>query len=77
MDIYEQIVELRPVDVAAQWHYRSTCADRFPRSAPPRCWSADDGSIVGTIWGGCVEADVWQAAREVMESEKTTNLKFD
>ena len=30
----------------------------------------DDGSILGTIGGGCVEAEVWQAAREVMESER-------
>jgi xanthine dehydrogenase accessory factor len=37
----------------------------------------DDGSIVGTIGGGCVEAEVWQAAREVMESEKPRTLKFD
>jgi xanthine dehydrogenase accessory factor len=36
-----------------------------------------DGSIVGTIGGGCVEADVWQAAREVMESEKPRTLTFD
>ncbi len=37
----------------------------------------DDGSIVGTIGGGCVEADVWQAAREVMESERPRTLIFD
>ena len=37
----------------------------------------DDGSIVGTIGGGCVEAEVWQAAREVMESEKPRTMKFD
>jgi xanthine dehydrogenase accessory factor len=37
----------------------------------------DDGSIVGTIGGGCVEADVWQAAREVMESEKARTVRFD
>ena len=37
----------------------------------------DDGSIVGTIGGGCVEAEVWQAAREVMESEKPRTLNFD
>ena len=40
-------------------------------------WTRDDGSIVGTIGGGCVEADVWQAAREVMESEKPRTLHFD
>ncbi|MGC2154173.1 MAG: XdhC/CoxI family protein [Terriglobales bacterium] len=37
----------------------------------------DDGSIVGTIGGGCVEAEVWQAAREVMESERPRSLNFD
>ena len=37
----------------------------------------DDGSITGTIGGGCVEADVWQAAREVMESEKPRSLTFN
>jgi xanthine dehydrogenase accessory factor len=37
----------------------------------------DDGSIVGTIGGGCVEAEVWQAAREIMESEKPRTLTFN
>ena len=26
-------------------------------------------SLVGTIGGGCTEAEVWNAAREVMETE--------
>lgn len=37
----------------------------------------DDGSIFGTIGGGCVEGEVWQAAREVMESEKPRTLTFN
>jgi xanthine dehydrogenase accessory factor len=37
----------------------------------------DDGSIVGTIGGGCVEADVWQAAREVMENERPRTMTFN
>ncbi|HEY7099519.1 MAG TPA: XdhC/CoxI family protein [Terriglobales bacterium] len=37
----------------------------------------DDGSILGTIGGGCVEAEVWQAAREVMETEKPRTLTFN
>jgi len=36
----------------------------------------DDGSICGTIGGGCVEAEVWQAAREVMEQEKPRTLTY-
>jgi xanthine dehydrogenase accessory factor len=37
----------------------------------------DDGSILGTIGGGCVEAEVWQAAREVIDTEKPRRLSFD
>ena len=37
----------------------------------------DDGSIVGTVGGGCVEAEVWQAAREVMENERPRTLTFN
>lgn len=36
----------------------------------------DDGSIVGTIGGGCVEAEVWNAAREVMDSGQPRHLDF-
>ena len=33
--------------------------------------------MAGTIGGGCVEADVWSAAREVMETEKPKRLSFN
>lgn len=36
----------------------------------------EDGSIAGTIGGGCVEAEVWNAAREVMESGKARRMRF-
>ena len=36
----------------------------------------EDGSMVGTIGGGCVEAEVWNAAREAMETEKPKHLTF-
>ena len=36
----------------------------------------EDGSMLGTIGGGCVEAEVWNVAREVMESEKPRHLNF-
>ena len=32
--------------------------------------------MVGTIGGGCVEAEVWDAAREVMETGKPRNMSF-
>jgi xanthine dehydrogenase accessory factor len=36
----------------------------------------EDGSMLGTIGGGCVEAEVWNAAREVIETEKPRHLHF-
>jgi xanthine dehydrogenase accessory factor len=37
----------------------------------------EDGTMVGTIGGGCTEAEVWNAAREVMETEKPKMLSFN
>src|SRR5207244_11357548 len=37
----------------------------------------EDGSMIGTIGGGCVEAEVWNAAREVMETEKSKHMTFN
>lgn len=37
----------------------------------------DDGSFVGTVGGGCVEAQVWAAAREVMETGRPKRLSFN
>jgi xanthine dehydrogenase accessory factor len=36
----------------------------------------EDGSMIGTIGGGCVEAEVWNAAREVMETERPRHMNF-
>ena len=36
----------------------------------------EDGSMLGTIGGGCVEAEVWNAAREVMETERPKHMNF-
>jgi xanthine dehydrogenase accessory factor len=33
--------------------------------------------MAGTIGGGCVEAEVWNAAREVLETEKPRRLHFN
>ena len=36
----------------------------------------EDGSMMGTVGGGCVEAEVWNAARDVIFNEKPKNLSF-
>ena len=77
MDIYEQIVQLRREGRCGAVATIVNVRGSIPSFRTAKMLVRDDGSIVGTIGGGCVEADVWQAAREVMESEKPRTLHFD
>jgi xanthine dehydrogenase accessory factor len=77
MDIYEQIVHLRREGRRGAVATIVNVRGSIPSFHTAKMLVRDDGSIVGTIGGGCVEADVWQAAREVMESEKPRTLTFD
>jgi xanthine dehydrogenase accessory factor len=54
-----------------------SCEPYIPSFQTAKMLVRDDGSIAGTIGGGCVEAEVWQAAREVMESEKPRSMSFN
>jgi xanthine dehydrogenase accessory factor len=77
MDIYEEIVRLqregRKGAVATIVNVRGS----IPSFKSAKMLVRDDGSIAGTIGGGCVEAEVWQAAREVIANEKPRSLAFD
>jgi xanthine dehydrogenase accessory factor len=77
MDIYEQIVQLRREGRRGAVATIVNVRGSIPSFRTAKMLVRDDGSIIGTIGGGCVEADVWQAAREVMESEKPRTLTFD
>jgi len=77
VDIYEEIVKLRREGrhgaVATIVNVRGS----VPSFETAKMLVRDDGSIAGTVGGGCVEAEVWQAARAVMESEKPRTLTFN
>ena len=77
MNVYEEIVKLQRAG-----HRGAVATIVNSRGSIPSFQSAkmlvrDDGSIAGTIGGGCVEAEVWQAAREVISQEKPRTLSFD
>ncbi|SPE19012.1 conserved hypothetical protein [Candidatus Sulfotelmatomonas gaucii] len=77
MNVYEEIVKLQ-----REGHSGAVATIVNSRGSIPSFQSAkmlvrDDGSIAGTIGGGCVEAEVWQAAREVIAQEKPRTLSFD
>ncbi|HZM11142.1 MAG TPA: XdhC/CoxI family protein [Candidatus Limnocylindrales bacterium] len=77
MDIYEQIVQLRRDGRRGAVATITNVRGSIPSFQTAKMLVRDDGSIVGTIGGGCVEAEVWQAAREVMEEEKPRSLTFN
>jgi len=77
VDIYEQIVQLRQQGRRGAVATIVNVRGSIPSFETAKMLVRDDGSIVGTVGGGCVEAEVWQAAREVMESEKPRTLTFN
>ena len=77
MDIYEEIVALRQQGRRGAVATIVNVRGSVPSFETAKMLVRDDGSIFGTIGGGCVEADVWQAAREVMECERPRTLTFN
>lgn len=77
MDIFEEIVELRRSGRHGALATIVNVRGSIPSFESAKMLVRDDGSIAGTIGGGCVEAEVWQAAREVMIEEKPRKLTFN
>jgi xanthine dehydrogenase accessory factor len=77
VDIYEEIVQLRQAGRRGAVATIVNVRGSIPSFETAKMLIRDDGSIFGTVGGGCVEAEVWQAAREVMESEKPRTLTFN
>ncbi len=77
MGIYEEIVQLRREGRRGAVATITNVRGSIPSFQTAKMLVRDDGSIAGTIGGGCVEAEVWQAAREAMEEEKPRTLSFN
>jgi xanthine dehydrogenase accessory factor len=77
MEIYEEIVALQRSGRRGALATIVNVRGSIPSFKSAKMLVRDDGSIAGTIGGGCVEAEVWQAARDVMTSEKPRTLTFD
>lgn len=77
MDVYEEIVKLRREGRRGAVATIVNVRGSIPSFKTAKMLVRDDGSIFGTIGGGCVEAEVWQAARQVMEEEKPRTLTFN
>jgi len=77
MDLFEEIVRLRREGKRAALATIVHTNGSIPSYESSRMLVREDGSIAGTIGGGCVEAEVWAAAKEVMRAEAPRKMVFN
>ena len=77
MDIFEQIVRMRKAGERGALATIVHTNGSIPSYESSRMLVREDGSITGTIGGGCVEAEVWAAAKDVMRLEQPRKMTFN
>jgi xanthine dehydrogenase accessory factor len=77
MDVFAEIARLRKEGRKAALATIIQVQGSIPSYESSKILVRDDGSIVGTVGGGCVEAEVWSVAQEVMREEKPRRLHFN
>jgi len=76
MDVYEEVVRLRRLGQKCALATIVEVNGSIPSYESAKLLVREDGSMVGTIGGGCVEAEVWNAARDVMQTERPRHMNF-
>jgi xanthine dehydrogenase accessory factor len=77
MDVYEELLRLRNLGQKCALATIVDVRGSIPSYESAKLLVREDGSMTGTIGGGCVEAEVWNAAREVIETEMPKHLTFN
>jgi xanthine dehydrogenase accessory factor len=75
-DVWEAVVECRRRGEAAALATIVSTQGSTPGKDPMKMLVRADGTIVGSVGGGCLEAEVWEAAREVMATLRSRTLEF-
>jgi len=77
MEIWQEVVKLmasgQPAALATIINTRGST----PQKAGAKILILSDGRIIGTIGGGCVEAEVWQEAMQIMKTRVPKVLHFE
>ncbi len=76
MDLFEEVIKLRRSGKRGALATIVHTNGSIPSFESSRMLVREDGSIAGTIGGGCVEAEVWAAAKEVMDAEAPRKMTF-
>src|SRR5271170_6535628 len=77
MDVFDELIHLRNLGQKCALATIVQVRGSIPSYESAKLLVREDGSLVGTIGGGCVEAEVWNAAREVMDTGKPRHMSFN
>ena len=77
VDVFDEVVKLRRQGKKAALATIVQIRGSVPSFQTAKMLVREDGSTVGSVGGGCVEADVWAAAQEVIKEERSRVLSFD
>jgi xanthine dehydrogenase accessory factor len=77
MDLFEEIIKLRREGKRGVMATIVHTNGSIPSFESSRMLVKEDGTILGTIGGGCVEAEVWAAAKDVLKDEAPRKMVFN
>src|SRR6202795_3992531 len=77
MDLFEEVSRLRREGKRAVMATIVHTNGSIPSFESSRMLVREDGSIIGTIGGGWVEAEVWAAAKDVLKAEAPRKMVFN
>ncbi len=77
MDLFEEIVRMRRAGRRGALATIVHTNGSIPSYESSRMLVRDDGTIAGTVGGGCVEAEVWAAAKDVITNEQPRKMTFN
>ena len=77
MDIYEEIVRLNKLGRSSALATIVECKGSSPQKQGAKMLVRDDGSALGTLGGGCLEADVVQHALMALKDGQPRTVPFE
>ncbi|MBI5633182.1 MAG: XdhC family protein [Nitrospirae bacterium] len=77
MELYEELLRLKNEGRSSALATIVQCSGSAPQKTGSKMLVRDDGTIVGTLGGGCLEAEVVQAALMAIRDEQSMTLPFD
>ena len=76
VEVYEEITRARENGHRLAVATIIATSGSTPQQVGAKLLVFEDGRMMGTVGGGCVEADVWSEARVALEENKSKICKF-